>query len=81
MPAAVLDSLAFLLRWARPDIQVALLDSNQKKAAFLKQAVADLQLRNATVVCERVEAWHADEKFDFHHFARVCRNCGVHCAD
>ena len=50
---------------ARPDIQVALLDSNQKKAAFLKQAVADLQLRNATVVCERVEAWHADEKFDF----------------
>jgi len=50
---------------ARPDIQVALLDSNQKKAAFLKQAVADLQLRNATVVCERVEAWHVDEKFDF----------------
>lgn len=50
---------------ARPDIQVALLDSNQKKAAFLRQAVADLQLKNATVVCERVEAWHAGEKFDF----------------
>ena len=50
---------------ARPDIQVALLDSNQKKAAFLRHAVADLQLKNAIVVCERVEAWHAGEKFDF----------------
>jgi 16S rRNA (guanine527-N7)-methyltransferase len=41
-----------------------LLDSNQKKAAFLRQAVADLQLKNATVVCERLEAWDAGEKFD-----------------
>src|SRR5256884_8875851 len=49
---------------ARPDIRVALLDSNQKKAAFLRQAVADLQLKNATVVCERLEAWDAAEKFD-----------------
>jgi 16S rRNA (guanine527-N7)-methyltransferase len=49
---------------ARPDLQVALLDSNQKKAAFLRQAVADLQLKNATVVCERLEAWDAGEKFD-----------------
>jgi len=49
---------------ARPDIQVALLDSNHKKAAFLRQAVADLQLNNATVVCERLEAWDAGEKFD-----------------
>ncbi len=49
---------------ARPDIQVALLDSNHKKAAFLRQAVAELQLRNATVVCERAEAWLAGEKFD-----------------
>jgi len=49
---------------ARPDIQVVLLDSNHKKAAFLRQAVADLQLKNATVVCERVEIWQAAEKFD-----------------
>jgi 16S rRNA (guanine527-N7)-methyltransferase len=49
---------------ARPDIQVVLLDSNHKKAAFLRQAVADLQLKNATVVCERVETWQAAEKFD-----------------
>jgi 16S rRNA (guanine527-N7)-methyltransferase len=50
---------------ARPDIQVVLLDSNQKKTAFLRQAVADLRLKNATVVCERVEAWRTGEKFDF----------------
>jgi 16S rRNA (guanine527-N7)-methyltransferase len=50
---------------ARPDLQVALLDSNHKKAAFLRQAVAELQLKNASVVCERVESWHAGEKFDF----------------
>ncbi len=49
---------------ARPDIQVALLDGNHKKAAFLRQAVADLQLKNASVVCERVEEWQATEKFD-----------------
>ncbi len=49
---------------ARPDLQVALLDSNHKKAAFLRQAVADLQLKNAIVICERVETWHAREKFD-----------------
>jgi 16S rRNA (guanine527-N7)-methyltransferase len=49
---------------ARPDIEVVLLDSNHKKAAFLRQAVADLQLKNATVVCERVEGWRSGEKFD-----------------
>ena len=49
---------------ARPEIQVALLDGNHKKAAFLRQAVADLQLKNASVVCERVEEWQAAEKFD-----------------
>jgi 16S rRNA (guanine527-N7)-methyltransferase len=49
---------------ARPDIQIVLLDSNHKKTAFLRQVVADLQLKNATVTCERVEAWHGGEKFD-----------------
>jgi 16S rRNA (guanine527-N7)-methyltransferase len=49
---------------ARPEIQVALLDGNHKKAAFLRQAVADLRLKNASVVCERVEEWQAAEKFD-----------------
>ncbi len=49
---------------AKPGIQVALLDSNHKKAAFLRQAVAELQLKNASVVCERVESWRPAEKFD-----------------
>jgi 16S rRNA (guanine527-N7)-methyltransferase len=49
---------------ARPELQVTLLESSQKKAAFLKQAVAELQLKNASVVCERVETWRPAEKFD-----------------
>jgi 16S rRNA (guanine527-N7)-methyltransferase len=49
---------------ARPDMQVTLLDSNQKKVAFLRQAVSELQLDNATVVEERVEGWQPQEKFD-----------------
>jgi 16S rRNA (guanine527-N7)-methyltransferase len=50
---------------ARPDIQVVLLDSSHKKAAFLRQAVAELQLKNTAVICERVESWQAAEKFDW----------------
>ena len=50
---------------ARPGIHVSLLDSSHKKAAFLRQAVAELRLRNADVVCERVESWHPTEKFDW----------------
>ncbi len=48
----------------RPDWEVTLLDSNHKKAAFLRQAAADLCLRNANVVCERVESWLAPREFD-----------------
>jgi 16S rRNA (guanine527-N7)-methyltransferase len=52
------------LALAKPEIRVTLLDGNQKKAAFLRQAVTDLSLENATVVCERVESWQPQEKFD-----------------
>lgn len=52
------------LTLARPDSFVALLESSQKKAAFLRQACAELQLKNVEVVCERVEAWQPEEKFD-----------------
>jgi 16S rRNA (guanine527-N7)-methyltransferase len=54
---------------ACPRMQVTLLDSNQKKVAFLRQAVSELQLDNATVVEDRVEAWQPQEKFDL----IVCR--------
>ncbi len=43
------------LALALPDMQVTLLDSNHKKAAFLNQAVIELKLHNVRVVCERVE--------------------------
>jgi 16S rRNA (guanine527-N7)-methyltransferase len=49
---------------ARPDLEVVLLDSSHKKAAFLRQAVADLALGNANVVCERVQSWQSPTGFD-----------------
>ena len=48
---------------AKPDCKVTLLDSNHKKAAFLRQAVAELALKNANVVCDRVESWSAPAEF------------------
>lgn len=50
---------------AKPHCRVTLLDSNHKKAAFLRQAVAELTLKNAGVICERVESWVAPDGFDF----------------
>ncbi len=49
---------------SRPQLPVTLLDSIQKKAAFLQQAVGELDLKNATVVCERVERWQSPQRFD-----------------
>lgn len=49
---------------ARSDMRVTLLDSNHKKCAFLKQAAIELELGNVEVACERVEDFHAPEKFD-----------------
>jgi len=48
----------------RPESAVTLLDSNHKKAAFLRQASIELNLRNIEVVCERVETWDAGRLFD-----------------
>lgn len=49
---------------ARPDLQVALVESNQKKSAFQQQAKIELGLANVSVHCERVEAWQPEEKCD-----------------
>jgi len=49
---------------ARPDIQMDLLDSNHKKCAFLRQAIAELELKNARVACERIELWRPAGQFD-----------------
>ena len=43
---------------ARPDLQVTLLDSNSKKAAFLQQAAIELGLSNVSVHGGRVEQYH-----------------------
>ena len=49
---------------ARPDLAVTLLDSSSKKCTFLEQARAELGLANVRVVCERVEQWKPEERFD-----------------
>ena len=49
---------------ARPALQVALVESNQKKSAFQQQAKIELGLDNVSVHCERVEAWQPEEKCD-----------------
>ncbi len=49
---------------ARPGLQVALVESNQKKSAFQQQAKIELGLANVSVHCERVEAWQPEEKCD-----------------
>ena len=42
---------------ARPDAEVSLLEANARKCAFIERAVQACQIRNATVVNARAEAW------------------------
>lgn len=49
---------------ACPELEITMLDSNRKKTAFVQQALTELGLGNARVVCERVESWDPEEKFD-----------------
>lgn len=49
---------------ARPDWSVTLLDSNRKKATFLRQAAAELRLANVTVATTRVEEYAPEGSFD-----------------
>ena len=51
------------LALALPQAQITLLDSNQKKTAFLHQALIELQLRNAGVVCGRAEKYQSNQLF------------------
>jgi len=55
---------AIPLKIARPDLQIIMVDSIRKKMLFLKQAIADLNLQNITVINERVEA--VNQNPDFH---------------
>jgi 16S rRNA (guanine527-N7)-methyltransferase len=49
---------------ARPDLEVTLIDSSHKKCSFLEQAKTELKLANLHVVCERVEHWKPEHRFD-----------------
>jgi 16S rRNA (guanine527-N7)-methyltransferase len=49
---------------ARPLCRIALVESNHKKCAFLRQAMTELRLSNVDVVTERAEKWHPPALFD-----------------
>jgi 16S rRNA (guanine527-N7)-methyltransferase len=51
------------LALARPQWHVALVESNQKKAAFLRQAAIELGIRNVEVHEGRAEEWQPQELF------------------
>lgn len=44
-----------VLALCRPELQVTVLDSNNKKASFMRQAKAELGIDNLEVMCGRVE--------------------------
>ena len=46
-----------LLAIARPQLPVALIERRHSKAAFLRQAVLELELENVEVICGRIESW------------------------
>ena len=59
---AGLPGIPLALMW--PHARVSLLDSNHKKATFLRQATIELGLNNVEVVCERIENWRPPHQFD-----------------
>lgn len=52
----------FVLALVKPELHVTMLDSNGKKIRFLRQAIADIGVKNAEAVQCRVEEF--DRKFD-----------------
>lgn len=49
---------------ARPDWQVSLVESNQKKASFLQQVKIELALQNVSVIGQRIEEIRPDKRID-----------------
>ena len=49
---------------ATPSLQVTLVESNGKKARFLREAVRQLKLANVQVAESRIEAFRPDAQFD-----------------
>ena len=59
---AGLPGIPLAIQW--PQAQVTLLDANHKKAAFMRQALIELGIGNANVICERIENWRPTRAFD-----------------
>ncbi|ABE51017.1 16S rRNA m(7)G-527 methyltransferase [Methylobacillus flagellatus KT] len=53
-----------VLAICRPDLQVTTIDAVQKKASFMRQAKAELQIDNLQVVAGRVEQFEPEAPFD-----------------
>jgi 16S rRNA (guanine527-N7)-methyltransferase len=79
-----------VLAIARPELEITLLDSNQKKTTFLRQACIQLGLKNVKVECLRVDNYQPTPLFDMvisrafsdltefvRLSARLCRDGGV----
>jgi len=49
---------------ARPQLEVALIESNHKKASFLQQAKIELKLNNVSIHCVRAEAFKPEKLFE-----------------
>lgn len=56
--------LAIWAQEARPDMQIAMVDTVHKKTAFLTQVKAQLQLGNVEVITGRVESLDATNPYD-----------------
>jgi 16S rRNA (guanine527-N7)-methyltransferase len=82
---AGLPGIPLALMW--PHVSVVLMDSNHKKAAFLRQAIIELGLKNATVIGERVENWQPPHLYDlvisraFSDLPEFLRIAGRMCAE
>lgn len=53
-----------ILAIVKPDLQVSLLDSNNKKTAFLQQVKIQLKLNNIEIINQRVEKYIPQKLFD-----------------
>ena len=51
-----------VLAIARPDVEILLVESTNKKAQFLREATGGLGLKNVTIAAERAEALAKDER-------------------
>ena len=64
MSVLVLACLVYLLAIINPSKQFVLLDSLGKRISFIRNAIRELRLTNATPVLSRVEEYQPEDKFD-----------------